>query len=113
MKITKNKLKQIILEEYEKFSVDEQEEVDTSKLKATTRTAGQTGQNVKDVTMKQSGTIDGVERSMIEQIYKFFNELAGKDQIDLQRHRMTIQTSLKRLQTLIDKNETDPQGDIK
>ena len=105
MKINKHKLMQIISEEIKNI-LSEEDEQDT-KLKATTRTAGQSGQAVKDKTISGAGVIDGVERGMIEQIYNFFNDIAGKENVDLQRHRMTIQTALQRLKKLIDNN---PQG---
>ena len=83
MKINKHKLMQIISEEIKNI-LSEEDEQDT-KLKATTRTAGQSGQAVKDKTISGAGVIDGVERGMIEQIYNFFNDIAGKENVDLQQ----------------------------
>jgi len=96
---------QIIIEEMNKIALENEDQ--QAKLKATVRTAGQTGQAVKDKTISGAGVIDGVERSMIEQIYNFFNDIAGKENINLQTHRMTIQTSLEKLRKLIDQK---PQG---
>lgn len=113
MKISKQKLKHIILEELGNIAA-ENENDDMSKLKPQTRTAGQTSQSVKDTTMQGQGVIDGVERGMIEQIYNFFNVLAGSENVDLQKHRMVIQTSLAKLKKLIaqQNTETSIQGEV-
>ena len=106
MKINKKLLKQIISEEIEDMK-QEAGQQDPVKLKAKTRTAGQTGQQVKDVTLQGRGTIDGVERGMLEQIYNFFNEIAATENIDLQKHRMVIQTALQKLEKLINQQGGD------
>lgn len=114
MKINKARLKQIIAEELNNITLENEDEAEQgSKLKTTTRTVGQSGQAVKDKTISGAGTIDGLERGMIEQIYNFFNDIAGKENVDLQRHRMTIQTALQRLKKAIDKDQTGEQGDQK
>ena len=113
MKISKQKLKHIILEELGNIGAGNEND-DMSKLKPQTRTAGQTSQSVKDTTMQGQGVIDGVERGMIEQIYNFFNVLAGSENVDLQKHRMVIQTNLAKLKKLIaqQNTKTSTQGEV-
>ena len=93
MKITKSKLKEIILEE-----LANEQAADPTKLATKTATASQ---RKKDALTRISDTnkeLTGQEAGLINQIEQYISNLASKPGIDLTQYRSMLERILKMLE---------------
>jgi len=93
MKITKSKLKEIILEE-----LANEQAADPTKLATQTATASQ---RRKDALSRISDTekeLSGQEAGLINQIEQYISNLASKPGIDLTQYRSMLERILKMLE---------------
>ena len=101
MTLTKSNLKQAILQ-----ILKEEED---PRLKGSTMTSGQFTTGGKEQRKGVDSEVDNNERALIHQIDQFLLNLAALPGVQLQQHRMTLQTILKTLQKKIGSNT--PQVD--
>lgn len=96
MTLTKSNLKQVILQ-----ILAEEEDV---RLKGSAMTSGQFTSGGKEQRKTADPEVDNNERALIHQIDQFLLNLAALPGVELQQHRMTLQTVLKTLQKKIGSN---------
>tara|TARA_R100000278_G_scaffold6543_1_gene9146 strand:+ start:402 stop:764 length:363 start_codon:yes stop_codon:yes gene_type:complete len=120
MKISKQKLKQIILEEFESMEeitasaasdvVDD--EADSTKVKSGVKAAGTFAQDRKIDALNVNPEISNTERSILAQIDKFLLDLAAIEGVELNNNRPQIEQILKLFKTRIAK-KAPKQGEQK
>jgi len=102
MKLTKQKLHEAILEVLV--------ESNGVRLKNKAMTGGQFTGAAKQQRQGADAEVDNNERALIHQIDQFLLDLAALPNVDLQRHRTTLQTVLQTLQKRI-AGDADTSGD--
>ena len=127
MKISKQKLKQIILEELESMEeimssaasdVDDDEAFeqdqkdDAPKVKSGVKAAGTFAQDRKDDALNVNPEISNTERSILDQIDTFLLDLAAIEGVELNNNRPQIEQILKLFKTRIAK-KAPKQGEQK
>ena len=98
MKLTKNRLRQIIAEEILK---EQEQEVDPTKI---TSQMASTSQRKKDALDRISDTdkeFSGPEKGIVNQIEAYVSRLAALPGVDLVQHKAVLQRVLKMLETTI------------
>ena len=90
MTLTKNNLRQLIIEILA--------EAEPVRLKGTTMSSGTFATAGKSQRASAETEVDNQERSLIHQVDQFLLNLAALPEVDLQKHRTTLQTALKALQ---------------
>ena len=107
MKINKQKLKQIILEELTML----ENEDDQTKLKTKAMSTSQRQQTVRDRIKGQGEEFTTNEQGLVDQLETFISNLASEPGVDLAQHRPFLQRILKLLQKQIQgKNPQQQQG---
>ena len=101
MKISKQKLKQIILEEFESMeeimssaAATDDISYDT-KVKSGVKAAGTFAQDRKDTALNVNPEISNTERSILDQIDKFLLDVAAIEGVELNNNRPQIEQILK------------------
>ena len=96
MKLTKNRLRQIIAEEILRESQEDATRLSTQQT---------TASNYKKASRERSDAggkeVTGAERGILQQIEDYYSNLAAEPGIDLQQHKVTLQRVLKMLETTI------------
>ena len=101
MKLTKEKLKQIIKEEISNILNEEEEAAVDSKLKSGVMSGGQFATSGKEQRAAANPEVDNNEKALINQIDEFLLKLAALPGVELSRHRQTLQTILRMLEKKI------------
>ena len=101
MRLTKEKLKQIIKEEMTNILNESQTQATGSKLKSGVMSSGQFATSGKDQRVDANPEVDNNEKSLINQIDAFLLKLAALPGVELSRHRATLQTILRTLEKKI------------
>lgn len=97
MKISKEKLKQIISEELQLL----EENDDETKLKTKVMSTSQRQQVVRDRIKGQGQEFTTSEQGLVDQLEDFISKLASEPGVDLVQHRPLLQRVLKLLQKQI------------
>tara|TARA_B000000557_G_C20569196_1_gene356518 strand:- start:157 stop:498 length:342 start_codon:yes stop_codon:yes gene_type:complete len=97
MKINKDKLKQIILEEFEMLESKD----DETKLINRAMSTSQRQQTVRDRIKGQGEEFTTTEQGLVDQLEDFISKLASEPGVDLVQHRPLLQRVLKLLQKQI------------
>ena len=100
MKISKEKLKQIISEEIQFLEIENQE-IDPTKLKTKAMSTSQRQQVVRDRIKGQGEEFTTTEQGLVDQLEDFISKLASEPGVDLVQHRPLLQRVLKLLQKQI------------
>ena len=96
MKISKQKLKQIILEEFEML-----ENKDGNKLKNLAMSTSQRQQVTRDRIKSQGEEFTTTEQGLVNQLEDFISKLASEPGVDLVQHRPLLQRVINLLQKQI------------
>ena len=96
MKITKSKLKEIILEE-----LANEQAADPTKLATQTATASQRKKDALSRIADTEKELSSQEAGIVNQIEQYISDLASKPGIDLVQHRATLEKLLKMLEQTI------------
>lgn len=111
MRISKQKLKLIILEEFENlYETDD----DGTKVRSGVKSGGTFAQDRKDDALDVNPEISNTERAILAQIDKFLLGIAAIEGVELNNNRPQIEQILKLLKTRIaDKAVKQGQGEQK
>ena len=108
MKLSKARLKEIIVE-----VMQEQDIEDPTKIKTGSMTTGARIKSARDrITGDGGEEFTNQEQNVIDQLESFISDLAAKPGVDLMKYRPLLQRVLKLLQRRADKDATQPtQGE--
>ena len=98
MKINKEKLKEMIREAINEIDDEVEVEEDPTKLKSGSMSTGARIKGSRDRISSGTEEFTNQERNLIDQVEKYFSNLAAKPNVDLMKHRALIQRALKLLQ---------------
>ena len=105
MKLTKQKLMQIISEE---LKLLENEDIGT-KLSTQAMSSSQRQQIARDRIKTQGEEFTTVEQGLVNQLEDFISKLASEPGVDLMKHRPLLQRVLKILQKQIQGNQEETE----
>tara|TARA_R100000805_G_C3615477_1_gene116947 strand:- start:1566 stop:1943 length:378 start_codon:yes stop_codon:yes gene_type:complete len=105
MKINKQKLKQIILEELTML----ENENDQTKLRTKAMSTSQRQQTVRDRIKGQGDEFTTNEQGLVDQLETFISNLASEPGVDLVQHRPFLQRILALLQKQIQGTPQQPE----
>ena len=106
MKISKQKLKEIISEELQLL----EQEVDQTKLKTKAMSTSMRQKDARDRIGSQGKEFATNEAGLVDQLETFISKLASEPGVDLVRHRPFLQRILKLLQKQIQSTPQQQQG---
>ena len=107
MKITKQKLKEIILEEIDELAQQDPTKIKTGSMSQSARIRSSRGRIDTD-----SKEFTGQEQKIIDQLEKFISDLAATPGVDLTQSRPLLQRVLKMLQQQAGQSAKQPnQGE--
>ena len=104
MKLSKTKLKEMILE-----VLNEETEQDPTKIKTGSMSSGSQVKAARDRIMGDADEFTNQERNIINQLEKFISDMAAQPGIDLMKFRPLLQRVLKLLQQQAAKSIKQPQ----
>lgn len=96
MKLTKNRLRQIIAEEILK-----EQEVDPTKITSQMASTAQRKRDALDRISDTDKEFSGPEKGIVNQIEAYVSRLAALPGVDLVQHKAVLQRVLKMLETTI------------
>lgn len=107
MKISKQKLKQIILEEFNVLENEDDIKLKTQAMSTSTRQA-----DARARIQSQGNEFSAQEKGIINQLEEFISDLAAMPEVDLVQHRPLLQRVLKLLkQQIVGSEQPTQQGE--
>ena len=105
MKLSKARLKEMIVEVIQEQGIE-----DPTKIKTGSMTTGARMKAARDrITGDDGGEFTNQEQNVIDQLETFISDLAAKPGVDLMKYRPLLQRVLKLLQQRADKDSAQPQ----
>jgi len=107
MKISKQKLKQIILEEFNVLESEDDTKLKTQAMSTSTRQA-----DARARIQSQGNEFSAQEKGIVNQLEEFISDLAAMPEVDLVQHRPLLQRVLKLLkQQIVGSEQPTQQGE--
>ena len=107
MKISKQKLKQIILEEFNVLENEDDTKLKTQAMSTSTRQA-----DARASIQSQGNEFSAQEKGIVNQLEEFISDLAAMPEVDLVQHRPLLQRVLKLLkQQIVGSEQPTQQGE--